>query len=84
MLHALPQAGRSEDRHARPRRTADDDGADPGEDLAPEKRRHADLGKTEHRVIAGDGRRNGEGGRDDGAQRLAGERLRRRSVRRRG
>src|SRR6185437_1182201 len=60
--------GLREDRHACPSRAADDDRADPGKDLAPDKRRHTDLRQAEDRVIAGDCGRGCESCRDDGTK----------------
>jgi hypothetical protein len=66
---ARPQReGLREDTHPRPGHAADEDRADPGEDLAPEQGWHADLRQAEHRVIAGDGRRNRECRGDCSAQ----------------
>jgi len=66
---AKPQReGLRQGSHARPGRAADEDRADPGEDLAPDQRRHADLRQAEHSVIAGEGRRNRERRGDCSAQ----------------
>jgi hypothetical protein len=44
------QEGLRENSHTRPSRSADDDRADPGKDLAPDDRRYTDLRQAEDRV----------------------------------